>query len=315
MVARGTVGEVEGQRRQHHRPGGRIQHGAQRVAHHRRLLVDLLQHVVAEIALADQRPGLGDRLDRPFDRLVLGVVDLDAAAGDHRPVALVEIADPVGPGPDRQGVGADIHLAVAEADGQRRAAAGDHQQILLAIEQEGQREGALQPLQRRGAGLARRQLLVEIVADQMSDDLGIGLGGEDMAEALELAPQLAEVLDDAVVHDRDPVGRMRMGVGLARPAMRRPAGVADADGAVDRVLAQAPLQIGQLALGPAALDPAADQGGDAGRIIAAILQALQRLDQAGRDRPGPDDADDAAHHLFSWSRLDFAAFSAFLFSR
>ena len=57
--------------------------------------------------------------------------------------------------------------------------------------------------------------------------------------ALELAAQLDEILDDAVVHDRELFGGVRMGVVLGRPAMGRPAGVADADGSRQRLADQA----------------------------------------------------------------------------
>ena len=46
------------------------------------------------------------------------------------------------------------------------------------------------------------------------------------------------------------------------------------------------LEVGQLALGAAALDVAVHQGGDARRIVAAIFQPLQRVDQQAA-RPAP----------------------------
>jgi len=55
--------------------------------------------------------------------------------------------------------------------------------------------------------------------------------------------------------------------------------MADADRAGQRLLHQPLLELYQLALGAPAVDVAVDQGGDAGRVIAAIFQALQRVDQ------------------------------------
>jgi hypothetical protein len=52
--------------------------------------------------------------------------------------------------------------------------------------------------------------------------------------------------------DRDAVGRVRMRVGLGRRAMRRPARMADADGAGERLGASTALEVDQLALGAAA---------------------------------------------------------------
>jgi hypothetical protein len=71
--------------------------------------------------------------------------------------------------------------------------------------------------------------------------------------------------------------------------------MADADRPCQRLLAQARLEIDQLALGASAVDVAANQGGDASRVVATIFQPLQRLDQEGCDRRLADNADDAAH--------------------
>ena len=71
----------------------------------------------------------------------------------------------------------------------------------------------------------------------MRDDLGVGLGLELVALALQLALQLEVVLDDAVVHHDDRAGAvaMRMRVLFGGPAVRRPARVADAVDAVERL--------------------------------------------------------------------------------
>ena len=51
---------------------------------------------------------------------------------------------------------------------------------------------------------------------------------ELLASRLEFGAQFGVVLDDAVVHDRDARGAVRMRVALGRRAMRRPSRVADA---------------------------------------------------------------------------------------
>ena len=53
-------------------------------------------------------------------------------------------------------VGAEIHLAVAIADGERRAFARPDEEIVLAREQEGEREGAAQARQHRRHRVDRR---------------------------------------------------------------------------------------------------------------------------------------------------------------
>ena len=167
----------------------------------------------------------------------------------HDPVAVFQIADRVGEGRQRDRVGAEIHLALAIADRERRAFARADQQILLAREQEGERKSAPQPRQRRGHRLDRRKPVLHLVGDEMRDDFGVGLGRELGALRFQLSAQLAEILDDAVVHDREPVGGVRMGVVLGRPAVRCPAGVADADRAGERFARERCFEVLQLAFG------------------------------------------------------------------
>ena len=115
------IGEIEGKCGHIDAIGGEIDISRQRMADHFRLLMDLLDHEVAVIALVDQQRG-GERTgDRPLDRLAVAVADGDAFARQHRPVAVLQIGDGVGEGRQRDGIGADEHLAVAIADGQRAA--------------------------------------------------------------------------------------------------------------------------------------------------------------------------------------------------
>ena len=94
---------------------------------------------------------------------------------------------------------------------------------------------------------------------------------------MQLVAQLAEILDDAVMHERDARRRMRMRVDLGRRAMRRPARMADAGVAGERMRMQHLVEIGELAGRAAAFDMAVHQRGDAGGIIAAIFEPLSAL--------------------------------------
>ena len=69
----------------------------------------------------------------------------------------------------------------------------------------------------------------EFVLDDEGRDLGIGLGRKRIALGGKFLAQRPEILDDAVVDDREPRRGVRMGVGFGRLAVRRPARVADAD--------------------------------------------------------------------------------------
>ena len=137
-----------------------------------------------------------------------------------------------------------------------------------------------------------------MMCHQIRDGFGVGVGLERKAEPDELFLQCLEILDDAVMHDRDFVGRDRMRILLDRLTVRRPARMADSDRAAHRLLLQSRYEVRQFALGAAALDAAVDQGRDARRIVAAIFEALEGADQLVGDRFLGDDSDDAAHQRF-----------------
>ena len=237
-----------------------------------------------------------------------------AGAVEDDPVALLQIADRIGEGRERDGIGADEHLVVAEPDGERRALAGADQEIGFAREQKRQREGAAQPRQGRLDRLDRRQPAFDRLADEMGDNFGIGLGRELDAVGFEFAAQLGEVLDDAVVDDRERVGGVRVRVVFGRPAVRRPAGVADPDGAFERLAGKLRFQILELAFRAPPRQHAMLERGDAGRIVAAIFEALERVDEQRRDRLVADDSDDAAHPC-RWSPWPTVAPDARVHSR
>ena len=222
-------------------------------------------------------------------------MELGAAARHGDPIALLEIDDAVGEGRERQRVRAEIHLALAVADRERRALARADQQVVLAVEEIDQREGAAQALQRRGDRLRRALARRHFVFDQKGRDLRIGLGGEAMALGDQLLAQGLEVLDDAVVDDGETGAGVRMGVGFRRLAVRRPARVADADRALERRCLQARLEVLQLALGAQPRQPAAFERGDARRIVAAVFEPLQGGQDVPRHRPSAENAYDPAH--------------------
>ena len=198
-------------------------------------------------------------------------------------------------GPERDRVRAQIHFAVAMADGERRAVAGADHQIIVAGEDEAERERAAKLRQRRLHRLDGVDALLEQLVDQMQHDLGIGFGLEDRALFLERLAQLAEILDDAVMDHGDALGRVRMRVVLGRPAMGRPAGMADPGVTVERFGLQPLFQILEFAFGAAARQMVAFQRGDACGIIAAIFQPFERIHQLLRDRSASQNADNAAH--------------------
>ena len=157
----------------------------------------------------------------------------------------------VGERRQRDGVGAEEHLAVAVADRQRRALARADQQVVLAGEQEGERKRAAQPRQRRlrPPRPASGPCFISL-GDQMRDDLGVGLAWRTWRRRLSSSSRSSRKFSMMPLWTTaTPLGGVRMGVGLGRLAVGRPAGVADADGAGERLSREPVFEIAQLALG------------------------------------------------------------------
>ena len=127
----------------------------QHVADHHRLLSDFLGHEMPVAALVDRRRAHVDPAFAAADRTPPGLIDLHARAGQDGVVAILQIGDAVGKGRQGHRIRTQKHLARAMADGQRAAPACRDHQIALALEQEGQREGAVQAGQGGARGLQR----------------------------------------------------------------------------------------------------------------------------------------------------------------
>ena len=129
----------------------------------------------------------------------------------------------------------------------------------------------------------------------MGHDLGVGLAGEFCALPFQHLPEFAKILDDAVMDDGDVVGGMRMRIALVRFSVRGPARMPDAGMTGERLGLQSRFEIPELALGATAFEMITLERRDAGGIIAAIFEALERIHDLVRDRSATENADNAAH--------------------
>src|ERR1700722_4713294 len=184
---------------------------------------------MAVLTLADHRTRQGRDMDLALDGRLFGIVNNGTTGAEFDPIAFFKIADAVGERRQRQRIGAQIHFLIAVTDRQRTAAPRADQKIFMAGENNGNRERAFEPLKRRGGRLLRRETLVEIIRNQMRDGFGVGFRLEAMLLFLQLLTQLAVIFDDAVMHDGDLAGYVRMRVVLGRAPMRRPTRMTDAD--------------------------------------------------------------------------------------
>jgi hypothetical protein len=183
---------------------------------------------------------------------------------------------------------------LAQADQKRRAHARDHHALLVPLVNDGDCVCAIELRDAPPHGLQQSAARPRMRVDEVRDDFRIGLGGELVSLAAKHATHLVVVLDDPVVHDGDSTAHVRVGIGFGGLAVRGPSRVGDADVAVQAVRAHEPLERCHAPGAPQALQLAVHHG-DAGRVVAAILEALQSLDEDGNHVAPCDGADDAAH--------------------
>ena len=259
------------------------------------LLEDLLGHEVLEAALLDHGRLPVEGLHGLLDRGPGEGGEADAPRRQDGDLAVVHVGDAPGVVEEGRDVRREEGLAGAEADDGRRAVAGGDDLAGIARRDAGHGEGPFELADRGPDGLLEGA--AEVLLDEVDDDLGVGLGPERVALGPEPLLERPVVLDDAVVDEGDRAAAVgvRVGVVLARPAVGRPAGVPDAAGAGERMEADLLGQVADLALDPPPPDPVAVEDGDAGRVVAAVLEPPQSLDEVGHRVPGADAADDAAH--------------------
>ena len=153
----------------------------------------------------------------------------------------------------------------------------------------------------RGGGAGQ----FELVLDDVGDDLGVGFGGEGVAFGDEGFFELEVVFDDAVVDDDEGAGAVAVGVGVlfGGAAVGGPAGVADAEGALDGVFGEDVGEVAEFAGGAAKLERVGDAigrgagDGDAGGVIAAVLEAGEALHDDVDGGFGADVTNDSAHGI------------------
>ena len=261
-----------------------------------RLFVNFLGHEVAETAaigaVGRDRGNAGRALGRP----ALTVDDIDAVAPDFGNVAVFEVDHLLGQRYQRGGIRGQEMLADADADHQRATLAHAPDAIRMLGVQYRQRKAALQLLRRRADGLACRSGGFQVMMNQVADDLGVGFRIEAVTFGFQRRLDLLMVFDDPVVDYRDSArGDVRMGVGFAGAAMRRPARMGNADLSGVAVV-QDPGQRRDLADGAFLykLRAGVDER-QPGRVVTAVLQSAQAVDQQRHHIALGDGRNNSAH--------------------
>ena len=289
-------------RRQRLRPG----HHLQGVRHRHRLLEDLLLHVMAVQPQLDRIGGELRHVDRAAHCLAVKIGHARALERDFGAIAVLEIDHAPRDLDERRGVRGGEVLAFAQAEEQGRAVARDHEPRRIGFVDHRDGVDADQLGDACAHRVEKRAPLLQMGVHEVSDDLGVGVRDEHIALRAQLRAQLVVIFDDAVVHDRYPVRDVRMGVLLRRHAVRRPAGVRDADVSGEALRAGELFQLGDAARRAHAPQPRvraarrlAVEHRDPGGIVAAIFEPLQPLDEDRNDVALGDRADYPAHVLNS----------------
>src|SRR4051794_17487133 len=129
----------------------------------------------------------------------------------------------------------------------------------------------------------------------MPDVFRIRLALELPALGNQLVPKRLEILDDAVVDQRDRPDDVRVSITDGWCTVGRPARMRDAGRSMQRMLGQLARQLVELALRPAPLELVRIDRADARGVIAAIFEPLEPVEQPLRDVGRSDNPDNPAH--------------------
>ena len=139
----------------------------------------------------------------------------------------------------------------------------------------------------------------------MDQRFGVGLREELDAVSFELHSKFRRVLDDAVMHQRDGSRNVWVGVDIVWFAVGRPAGVPDR-WMTAQLLRKCRFELAQLSFFLDDLEFAlrSDER-NAGRVVAAVFNALKTLKEDWETVLGTDISDDAAHGVLAFEVKEF----------
>ena len=261
------------------------------------LLEDFLLHVVPILAALDGVGGEGGFPHRSRHWLAVPVENPHLITADLGQVPFLQEEEALGDGQEGEDVRGNEVFTEAQAYDQGAALAGGHQVVRVLGVDDPQGIGPLQGGYRGAYRLQQGLALGQLVVDGVGDDLGVRLGGEDMAIGLLGLTEEAMILDDAVVHQGAAVTTdVGVGVPLGGLAMGGPAGVGDAEFAGQGVLVHGLGQALDLAEGADAAKLArGGQDRHAGGVVAPVFQPAQSLQENGRYVPLSNAAHYATH--------------------
>ena len=203
-------------------------------------------------------------------------------------------------GEERGNVRGEISLALPQSyHHAARSVLGRHEAIRRAPGQHHDGVGALELTQGTPHRLLQPRGVFEMPLDQMRDDLGVRLRGEDVSFRAQALLDGEVVLDDAVVdhHERTRAVRVRMRVLVGGAPVSRPSRVADAHAAPQRALAKNALEHLDAPGRAPHFEAGRPQHGHSGRVVAEILETLESVHDDAHRVLVAEVAHDAAHGL------------------
>src|SRR4051812_20304951 len=122
------------------------------------------------------------------------------------------------------------------------------------------------------------------MANELGQNFSIGLRKESMAAACQFLAKGGVVFDNAIVNKRQFARTIdvRMRIGITGQSMRGPARVADPERSLNRLFPKQLSETGDAADAFANLQAVVVKGAKAGRVISAILQPAQAIDEQWR---------------------------------
>ena len=268
---------------------------AHRIAHRLRLLVNLLEHEVL-IAALFRCLGVPCHFEHLLrHRCAKMVCHLDRILADNGYFPIRQNIGAARFGYNGRNIRSDEVLALTESDDERVVLLRADEQIGMSAAHKYKRIRAFDALEHRthcSDEVPRIDLL-----EEMHDDLCIRLGLEDVPLGNQLFLQRKIVLDDAVVHDGKVAMavRMRMRVHIRRTPVCRPARMTDAEAAHGHISLDLVAQCGKSADTLLHADVLSIIDGDTCRVIAAILELRQTVEQKLRRLTIPHITNDSTH--------------------
>ena len=276
---------------------GHVDIVGERMADDFRLLVDLLGHEVPVIALLGEQASGKTALDAPLHRSPDASRMSAPSRRSDDPVAFLEIGDAVGERRERQRVGAEVHFAVAIADRERRALCAPRSRDCPRPQTDRRarrrRAGRLSAtLNRLGRRACRSPSSSSTTKAAISESVSVANEWPFAASSSRSALKFSMMPLWTTASPREACGCALVSVGLPCVAQRVwPMPIEPESGAA----ASFGLEVLELALGAPAFELSVLQRRDARQIVAAVFEALKRVDDRARDRPRPQNADNSAH--------------------